>query len=88
MSVFAHLAPWGRGALCGVMTLCASAFVAFFAHVAFLMATEPNSQWGFILGPIAFLLLLFAPPTWVSLIASALIGLFAAAFSEAVDDVA
>lgn len=73
-----------RGALIGIVTLLASAFLAHFANVAFEMATDSNSGWGFILGPMYFLMYASLPQAWASLLISAVIGGVTFAFSEAV----
>jgi hypothetical protein len=48
------------------------------------MTIKPNAEWGFILGPIYFLMYLSLPQAWLSVLISAVIGGFAFAFSESV----
>ncbi len=77
-------APFFCGALIGVLTLLASAAITHFGYMIVESATSSRSDWAFILGPLYFLTYATLTQAWISMLASAVIGGFAFAFSEAV----
>jgi hypothetical protein len=77
------LAPFFRGALIGAAVFLASALVAHFGYFTYTAATTPNSGWAFILVPLYFASYAALPLAWMVALASAVIGGFAFAFSEA-----